>query len=617
MSDRRSASPVGPGASTVPKPHSPLRQEANTEMLANAPLAMESTSDLTSLNSEKEQKIVGNVNEASRDWRFWPALLRTLLEIVIASACIMAPAICLHLLKDYEKYNLLTRKFPDAGLNHYQEFTRWSIFFAMAYSTFVAAQWLAMAVPVVLRKFSKISKGGQKVSRHFVYLQEISRFTGWALFFALVFVEAALLLYHPLALKPSVKAGQAMGAFATVQFYFERAVIVLTVVSAFVALEKWLIRMISVSFHKTAFMDRVRELNFRFAVIKHLHKWATEGNTGRLSTFGLPPPRAHRRESKDLDALTEFEHARTEDLDVARAEGRKIASDILKAFPNIEKLTPQQLMVVFPESADESVADYKDAFEVFTEEVEQVSVSREEFTGSIIDVLEQRQNVHRSMVANARIVGKLDIVLLSITLFIATVICAPFYDLKIDEFLASFGLLAGTAALLFKNVAQSIFNAFMFVFIEHAFDVGDRVVIGAENLIVQNIEIFTTTLVKWDGVKVYWPNSILATKDIENIRRSACQSETIDISIGSSTSTDRLWELKKQLTEYVKSQPEDFTGYLDIAGYDIISKETMKLQLIVQYKTNFQDQAKRHARRSKFMLAVREIVTKAGITYFS
>ena len=259
-------------------------------------------------------------------------------------------------------------------------------------------------------------------------------------------------------------------------------------------------------------------------------------------------------------------------------------------------------MVVFPESADKNAADYKDAFGVFTGEVDQVSVSREEVTESIIDVFEQRQNVHRSMMANARIVKKLDIVLFSLTLFIATIICAPFYDLKIDEFLASFGLIAGTAALLFKNVAQSIFNAFMFVFIEHAFDVGDRVVIGGENLIVHNIEIFTTTLVKWDGVKVYWPNSVLATKDIENIRRSACQSETIDISIGSNTSTDRLWELKKQLTDYVKSQHEDFTGYLDIAGYDIISKDTMKLQLIVQYKTNFQDQAKRHARRSKFML---------------
>ena len=95
MSGRRSASPVGPGASAVPKPHSPLRQEANTEMLANAPLAMESTSDLTSLNSEKEQNIVKNVGQSiSQDWSFWTALVQALVEIVVASACIMAPAIC-------------------------------------------------------------------------------------------------------------------------------------------------------------------------------------------------------------------------------------------------------------------------------------------------------------------------------------------------------------------------------------------------------------------------------------------------------------------------------------------------------------------------------------------
>ena len=116
------------------------------------------------MNSEKEQNIVksGASSTSPTTWSFWPALLRTLVEMVVASACIMAPAICLYFFKDYEKYNLLTRKFPDTGLNHYQEFTRWSIFFAMAYSTFCASQWLAMAIPVLLRRLARMGRGGGK-----------------------------------------------------------------------------------------------------------------------------------------------------------------------------------------------------------------------------------------------------------------------------------------------------------------------------------------------------------------------------------------------------------------------------------------------------------------------
>ena len=82
------------------------------------------------------------------------------------------------------------------------------------------------------------------------------------MFFALVFVQAAFILYHPSLLKPSAEPGQVISAFATWQFYFERAVTVLTVVSAFVAFEKWLIKMISINFHKSAFMDRVMGVEF-------------------------------------------------------------------------------------------------------------------------------------------------------------------------------------------------------------------------------------------------------------------------------------------------------------------------------------------------------------------
>lgn len=582
-------------------------------MLKNEPLLdTGGTSDYTSDEGQDDLIRHKGEHDDKAEWHFWASLFWSILEIVLVSALLLAPSIGLLLWKNYQTYDLLVVKPPDKGTNAWHEFMRWSIFIAASYDAWVAARWLSMAIPAMFKAFVGVSKDGRKVSRHFVYLQTIAGYTRTFLFFAFEVVLGAMLLYHPQAWTPGTDTLAA--GITTWQFYFEHLGIVLVIVLGFVTLEKWLIRMIAVAFHRSAFMDRVRQLNFRYAVIRHLLQWAQGGRTG---TFGLAPLTAPRRESRDIAALTELEQAHTADLEHARREGRRIAADILRALPGHDKIALEHLRVVFPESRDPSIADYRDAFAVFAIHDDSTSISRDEFINAIVDVLEQRRNIQLSMKANSKIVRKLDHILLLIALVMATTVAAPFYNINLLGFMAGFGILAGTLAVLFRNVAQSIFNAFLFVFIEHAFDVGDRVSVGAENYTVEDIEIFTTTLIKWDGIKVYWPNSVLSTRDIENIRRSACQSETFDIIVSSSTTTDKLWELKKLLVDYAKSESDDFTGYIDIASVDVVSHDTMKVQLIVQYRSNFQDQARRYARKSKFGAAVRDIVGRAGITYFS
>lgn len=81
------------------------------------------------------------------------------------------------------------------------------------------------------------------------------------------------------------------------------------------------------------------------------------------------------------------------------------------------------------------------------------------------------------------------------------------------------------------NSAKNLFEGVIFLFVTHPFDVGDRVFIDGQNLIVKELGILTTVFQRFDGQILYSPNAVLATKPITNIRRSSNITQTIELQI--------------------------------------------------------------------------------------
>ncbi|KAK2442346.1 mechanosensitive ion channel protein [Trifolium repens] len=75
-------------------------------------------------------------------------------------------------------------------------------------------------------------------------------------------------------------------------------------------------------------------------------------------------------------------------------------------------------------------------------------------------------------------------------------------------------------AFVFGNTLKITFEAIIFLFFMHPYDVGDRCEIDQIEMVVEEINIFTTVFVGSDKRKIILPNNILATKAIHNFRRS-------------------------------------------------------------------------------------------------
>jgi small-conductance mechanosensitive channel len=68
-------------------------------------------------------------------------------------------------------------------------------------------------------------------------------------------------------------------------------------------------------------------------------------------------------------------------------------------------------------------------------------------------------------------------------------------------------------------------------------------------MMVEEMNILTTVFLKLDNEKVYYPNSVLATKPISNYYRSPDLGDSVELAIDFMTPVDRIGMLKEKITQ--------------------------------------------------------------------
>lgn len=167
-------------------------------------------------------------------------------------------------------------------------------------------------------------------------------------------------------------------------------------------------------------------------------------------------------------------------------------------------------------------------------------------------------------------------------------------------------------------------------------DVGDRINFDKEDYYVIEFGITTTILKKWDGKEIYGkithnvcisfiaPNIILATKFINNIRRSGNQMEQIFVQIESSTPQSKVNLLKSHLVTFLNENYRDYIPVIDIYLQSLTNRSSIEMSMLLDYKGiininqtkligNWEDGIRFLERRSRFMIAMKEGMNKIGI----
>ncbi|GAA0161843.1 ion channel [Lithospermum erythrorhizon] len=171
------------------------------------------------------------------------------------------------------------------------------------------------------------------------------------------------------------------------------------------------------------------------------------------------------------------------------------------------------------------------------------------------------------------------------------------------------------AAFIFGNTCKTIFEAIIFVFVMHPFDVGDRCVVGGVQMIVEEMNILTTVFLRYDNEKIYYPNSVLATKPISNFYRSPDMGDSVEFSIDFRTPMEKIGALKDKIMKYLEKNSQHWHPNHSVVVKEIENVNKIKMALYMNHTMNFQDMGEKNRRRTILVLEMKKFFEELGIRY--
>ncbi|PKA49967.1 Mechanosensitive ion channel protein 10 [Apostasia shenzhenica] len=334
--------------------------------------------------------------------------------------------------------------------------------------------------------------------------------------------------------------------------------------------------------------------------------WAISGLVNAIRSSGLSTISNKIDESFDEDKGEQKEQEITNERE-ARLAAYQIFKNVAKpGYKYIEVedlmrfLSKEEVAYIVPlfEGASESGKIKKSALRNW---VVKAYLDRKALAHSLNDTKTAVRQLHRLLT-----------VVIIVLIIVITLLMMGFATTKVLVFISSQLLLLG---FIFTNSCKMAFEAIIFVFVMHPFDVGDRCVIDGVQMIVEEMNILTTIFLQSDNTKIYYPNSVLATKPIRNFYRSPDMGDSVEFSVDISTTMENISALKARIKTYLENKPNHWRQNHSLVVKDIVNVNKMNMVLYVKHTMNYQNIVEKNSRRTDLILELKKIFEELSVQY--
>ncbi|KAI1909434.1 hypothetical protein LOZ53_003811 [Ophidiomyces ophidiicola] len=234
-------------------------------------------------------------------------------------------------------------------------------------------------------------------------------------------------------------------------------------------------------------------------------------------------------------------------------------------------------------------------------------VSLDEMILTIVEFGRARQAIAKSMHDVDQAIHVLDNLLCTIVFILVVLVFVAFLNKGFGTTLAAGATALLSLSFVFAATAQEVLGSCIFLFVKHPYDVGDRVDINTTRLIVERISLLFTVFKNVTDHKITQvPNIVLNTCWIENITRSKAMKEKLKLTVDFGTTFEDIQLLRQEMQRFVleKDNSRDFQPDVDIEVTGVGDMDKMELTIEIRHKSNWANETVRAARRSKFMCAL-------------
>ncbi|KAK4372999.1 hypothetical protein RND71_008383 [Anisodus tanguticus] len=242
-------------------------------------------------------------------------------------------------------------------------------------------------------------------------------------------------------------------------------------------------------------------------------------------------------------------------------------------------------------------------------------IDRKALTEWVVKVYQGRKSLSHALNDTKTAVKQLNKVVTGILIVIIVIIWLLLVGIATTKVIVFMSSQLVVAAFIFGNTCKTIFEAIIFVFVMHPFDVGDRCVIDGVQMIVEEMNILTTVFLRFDNEKIFYPNSVLAVKPISNFYRSPDMGDSFEFSVDYRTPVEKIGALKEKVKKYLERTPQYWHPNHSVVVKEIENMNKIKMALYFNHTMNFQNFGEKNRRRTELILEMKKMFDELNIKY--
>lgn len=432
--------------------------------------------------------------------------------------------------------------------------------------------------------------------------------------------------------------------------------------------EKLIIKFIAIRFHQSSYADRIQDMSHAFKVLDHLYSHRPKTDSANSSpgprTFAqvgkaflrdytrtdepkdpkasLPKSRRDQMKRRLLDwqavvkgraqkssalasrlaaigmrdpvqLLTSLEVGTKLNMH-SPSQAKKVARSIFNAYqkdPKRRFLVLDDFASAYPSNPEGA----REAFAVFDRDGNG-DISQLEIKNTVLEVFKERRILAQAMSDLNHAVAQLDLILAIIACIFVLFEALAIFKVNAAKTLSSFYTMGIAFAFVFKDSAQNLFDSIVFLFVTHPFDSGDMIELNGGVYSVKRLSLLSSELVTTEGLDLYIANTVLATSNIINYRRSKHQYEETWIQVAFDTPWEKLDAVQEDLNHWIENDVEHRFVYPSrIIPQRISYMRVIECTVGMTHAHNWQDWGNRLHRKVAFMAALIYYLRKHGVMY--
>ncbi|KAL3133145.1 hypothetical protein ABBQ38_007040 [Trebouxia sp. C0009 RCD-2024] len=242
-------------------------------------------------------------------------------------------------------------------------------------------------------------------------------------------------------------------------------------------------------------------------------------------------------------------------------------------------------------------------------------ISLTDMRDAVIQIYKERKNLAYTLQDARGVVSKLELIMGVMMHVLFVFFYLIIFDVDVNKVWLSFSSVFLAFVFVFGNSLRNMYESVIFLFVMHPYDVGDALFISGDWCQVEEIALQYTQVVRYDGVKIWYPNYVLCAGAVMNITRSAKRWESFKVSVDISTPPSAFEAVEVAAVVHFKANPNDFSGEKMIIAN--IAGDPLKYMLCVwwEYAYPGTELGKMGKARSGLYLVVSKVLTEHNVMY--